>query len=438
MPKQSDVLSKFKFDSLKDTYEVKIREKCTTGIDRINRDSFELRLEEYLSVIERKVADGSYTFTPYKQKLISKGPNKYPRVISIPTIRDKITLKTMQEILSSRFNEQISRELIHVTIQRVKDAISSCQYDYFLKFDIKDFYPSIDHRLLLRKVRKELKNRRVNVLVSAAIKTPTMSLSSDKKANNKGVPQGLSISNILADIYLIDLDKSHGVAEDYQYFRYVDDILLLCKKERAVQIESTIVRDFKEVKLKINTDKTTKGSLKESFAFLGYEWNGYKFTVRPSSKFKLENSLLKTFTEYKYSRLDIPSFLWRLNLRITGCKYNDKKYGWLFFFSQIDDFSLLYHFDHLISKWLEQYEINIDRNLIKRYVRVYHEIRLNLNGTKYIPDFDNQTTEQKRVILQKYFDIKSKGLSDHDVEQLYRKRISWVVRDLDKDVQGFS
>lgn len=437
MPKGS-LMDAFNSNSLENVYLTRIRDKCTTGVDRINRDAFESRISEHLLTIERKVKNGSYRFTPFKQKLISKGPSKFPRVISIPTIRDKLTLKVAKDILSMHFDDWLSNELIHVTIQRVKNAIAGGGYDSFLKFDIKDFYPSISHKILLSKVRKNLKNRRVVSLISKAVKTPTTPLSDNGESSKKGVPQGLSISNVLAEIYLIDLDKKHGTNERYSYFRYVDDILILCRGDEVEFIKEQLTSDFRDIKLKFNSEKTTSGSINEKFSFLGYQWNGKMFSVRPTSRYKLENSLLKIITENKYSRLGASEFLWKLNLRITGCKYKGHKYGWMFFFSQIDDKRLLNHLDHLVRKWIDSGKSGIDYNSVKKFVRVFHEIRLNLTQTKYIPDFDHQTLEQKREVLQKYFEINSAKLTDERVEELYHQKILGVVRDLERDVQGIS
>lgn len=434
MSKSSSITDRFNQEVLRDIYVNHIREKCSSGVDRISRDTFEKQLDEHLSVIERKIKNGSYMYSNYKQILISKGPYKYPRVISIPTIRDKITLKIIKDLLSESFSSHLSNELIHVTIQRIKNVINNGRHDTFLKFDIQNFYPSINHRLLLRKVKTGVTSRSVVSLIRKAIKTPT-GVKSDR--TSKGVPQGLSISNVLADVYMIELDKKYSSASDFFYFRYVDDILILCKNADLERIKLEIGQDFNHMKLALNKEKTTFGSIQQPFSFLGYEWNGQVFTVRRESRYKLETSLLKLFTEYKYSRLNIHECIWRLNLRITGCRYKGKKYGWVFFFSQVDDHQFMFRLDSLVQKWCRSYGIN-DTTNVKRFIRVYKEITLNLSNTKYIPDFDNQTIEEKKRILRRYFGVMTNKYNDYEIEVIYHRHISKVVRDLERDVQGIS
>ncbi|MGC5324246.1 hypothetical protein [Brevibacillus sp. SYSU BS000544] len=105
---------KFKKENINLFYHSKIAHKASIGIDRINRTVFEENINEYLNMVNRKVISGAYKFIPYKEKLISKGRGKNPRVISIPSIRDKITLGILNEILTTAFLNKISNKLTHI------------------------------------------------------------------------------------------------------------------------------------------------------------------------------------------------------------------------------------------------------------------------------------------------------------------------------------
>ena len=54
-----------------------------------------------------------------KEELISKGKNKFPRIISIPTIRDKIVLKIIFNTLYEIFEDELINELIHSKINKI-------------------------------------------------------------------------------------------------------------------------------------------------------------------------------------------------------------------------------------------------------------------------------------------------------------------------------
>lgn len=74
-------------------YKEKIKDSGAIGIDRVRPSKLDLTIKNEIKFISKKVHSGTYKFTAYKEKLISKGANSNPRQISIPTARDRITLR---------------------------------------------------------------------------------------------------------------------------------------------------------------------------------------------------------------------------------------------------------------------------------------------------------------------------------------------------------
>lgn len=230
--------------ALQQIYEEKIALSFAIGLDGTDQRAFRQNLEREIRIILRKVANRSYQFTPYKQKLISKGPNSFPRVISIPTIRDRLTLRVVNDILSGVYAEAHTRRP-HTYIKKIRERLRDATDDMaFTRVDIADFYPNIDHKILLAKLRRKIRKAELVRLIRTAISTPTES----HKSANKGVPQGLRISNILASIYLHQLDAKMN--EKYTYFRYVDDILVICKDVEAENVYEDIRVAIRKLKLK--------------------------------------------------------------------------------------------------------------------------------------------------------------------------------------------
>jgi len=439
-----DFTDKFKKENLESVYFLKIKYGSGVGIDRVNRLSFESRLAEYVETIERKTQNGTYKFTPYKEKLIVKGANSLPRTVSIPTIRDKVTLKVLSELITDSFKNDVSTKLVQTIIADLKTSIDSNNYDYFLRFDIKNFFPTINHEILIRKLKKRIRKTEVITLIRKAIETPTVPMAQARviKTNTLGVPQGLSISNILANIYLSKLDSLHNQATSYKYYRYVDDLLIICEEKDAPDIKKTVIKEIQKglsLTMNYSADKTNEGKLIEGFTFLGYSKNPKGFTVRDSSIKKLEESIMGLFTEYKYSKWkNVNLLLWKLDLRITGCKLDGKKYGWLFFFSQINDLDLLFYLDWFVLKASLRFE---PKDLLftqrpKKFIRTYHEIVKNLSNTNYIPDYGEYTLEMKEHLLKNIF--KFDVLTEKEITETFHKVISSSIKDLEKDIQSIS
>lgn len=172
---------------------------------------------------------------------------------------------------------------------------------------------------------------------------------SEKTGRFAGVPQGSPISAVLSNIYLIDFDNmmyEKACAEGFFYRRYSDDILIVCDIDQAEAIRQftidTIMQDYwlainaKKVeitkfqsnslgKLRAFSDKklqqddypmvdsSNEHKYYSELQYLGFEFNGQRTIVRPSSLSryfrKMTSRIVKT-TSMAYSGKIRSSKVW--------------------------------------------------------------------------------------------------------------------------------
>lgn len=436
----------YQIDKIKEVYKEKLINKCSPGLDRVNRRIFEEQFDDNVTIINRKVLNGTYKFTSYKQKIISKGAGKEPRVISIPTIRDKITLIILKNIIVKTFGNEVTYSVIHRKISDIVNSIKQYNFDCFFKIDLSKYYDSIDQNLLLKRLKSRIKKKDVLNLIEKAIKTPTVEENyskGSKKLNEKGIPQGLSISNPLASLYLSKFDKKHEKKNNYKYFRFVDDILILCCKKDLVRVKTGIECELEQQYfLKINQEKEDSGEIANNeISYLGYLISHNNISVRPSSVRKLELSIEKLFKEYAvYRKYNLNLFVWKLNIKITGLIKDGIKMGWVFFFSQITNEKVFFHLDWLVKKYIKRFKLENDLKGIKlkRYVRTYKEIRNNLHGTTYIPNLDKYSLDDQRDFIKDVLGIDTSTYSDIDIMEIFEKEAYKFAKELERDLQHFS
>lgn len=383
----------------------------TVGIDGTSKQKFDEILDEELSLIQRKIENNTYDFSFYKQKLIVKSMNK-TREISIPTLRDKLVIKYLDFYIRDKF-EEVTKNILTAQqiIKEVKN--SKPKYDSFIKLDIQNFFPSINHEILLNKISKKIDDEKILNLIKKVITQSTVDVKTPFKQrikyNNKvGVPQGLSISGLLSEIYLFDLVQKYSNKNNLKFFRYVDDVLIFCNKSDIEEITKDLKIDFEDLKLTIhdfepNSNKSSYGSINESIEFLGYKFQDELISVRETSIQKMYSNISKIFTLYKnkkYSSKD--EFITRLNLKITGCVIDGKKYGWISFFSLINDYTLLFTLDKFVEKSCRKFNINYEE--IKKFSRAIYEIKdPNTNYLTY--DLSNLRVQNIELIYDFYDDI---------------------------------
>ncbi len=176
---------------------------------------------------------------------------------------------------------------------------------YVLKCDIKKYFYSVDHELILQKVSRFIKDPEVYSLLKNIIDSTDNSyvnesikkvvnkeikrieglniLDKDKKIaelkaiplymKKKGLPIGNMTSQLLAIYFLNDLD--HYIKEKLYckyYVRYMDDFVIFDpNKEHLKELKLKIEEKLKEFKLELNK-KTNIYDLKHGFGFLGYHF----------------------------------------------------------------------------------------------------------------------------------------------------------------------
>jgi RNA-directed DNA polymerase len=429
---------------LRDIFFDKIRYQSATGVDKVRPESFEKNIDSEIDFIVRKVENDDFKFHPYKELLISKGRGKIPRVISVPSVRDKLLLSYMNSELADCL--KVETHDVYFAVKKIVESLKK-RFHYFAKLDIVGFYDNIDHDLLLGKM-KDCCPSRIHSLVELAIKNETIELNKKKTGirNIKGVPQGIPISNLIANYFLKDLDDHFKKEEDVFYLRYVDDIILLAKTKDALLSSLEVAKGkIEENKLELNVEKEIVGHVEEGFDFLGYNFKEFKedinISVRRTSSQKMYLSVLQTINTFKFMKEKgrsprLEKLLWDLNIKITGAIIDNKRYGWLFFFSQMDeDDELLYKLDAFVLKELKKRGLTSVQP--KKFVRAHKEIRKNGQNTGYIPNFDNYSFDQISKFLRETMRLSDEQLllmSPTDKKVAFRKYIFSTVKKLEKDL----
>ncbi|MEE3423770.1 MAG: reverse transcriptase domain-containing protein [Succinimonas sp.] len=345
------------------------RNKNTPGLDFVSSRAFIASLKNEIAVIQRKTANNTFLFTSYHLNLVSKGPDKLPRKICIPTIRDRVVIALISAYLKEAFPKETRRPLANVVVNRVLKQRNS--YQRFFKLDIKTFFASIDHELLFRKLRSRIHDETVLSLLLGIVNTKsfdpeTRKTDDSRSQDHRGIPEGLSCSGLLADIFLSDVDAKYSGMTDIAFFRYVDDILVFTDKESFDSIKKAVTDDINALSLNINEDKNESGDISETFQYLGYVFNGPEITVRKSSELKHEEALERMFRKYaallKSPDLSLAEkaslefeFKNKISMLCAGVKVDEKQLGWLSYYRRINDTRLLHRLDWLVGHFQKRF-----------------------------------------------------------------------------------
>ncbi len=422
---------------LAELFRLKIARSQATGKDGTRIGRFSEKLGDETQLIERKVLSDTYNFTTFKERLILRGAYREPRQISIPTVRDRLTLRALCQVLHTYVPKSVGPSP-HSLVREVVTAIKEdYQRHSFVRIDVKNFFPTILHHRLENELGHHGIDAKIRQLCLNAIKTPTGEKS---HPNERGVPQGLSISGALASTFMLRFDLLHRKRIRH-FFRYVDDILIICPTSQAKSelnfVSSSLSRRGLKAHALGTEGKTEIRQVSEGIDFLGYHISIGKVSVRESSFRRMFKNLLKVITDYRYRR-DADRTLFRLNLKISGCQVDSKRRGWMMYFSQTEDLNQLQFLDRFVKQQLMRVGFPADRIAqTKTFIKSYHEIKYNLAASSYIPNFDVFTHDEKVAAIASLTDHTSAEViawSIENIEAEFNRLISKEIQGLERDV----
>ncbi len=150
--------SYFKTDYLENLFDKHVSQKLTRGLDGVSVPAFQEKKRTYIETLAQKIDSDDFVFSPYLEKLKARGRDKEPRVISIPTVRDRVVLLALKNFLHMIFPECIQRRLPNEYVRDVKKYyLDTNKADLcFYKSDIKSFYDTIDQNILIEKIEERV------------------------------------------------------------------------------------------------------------------------------------------------------------------------------------------------------------------------------------------------------------------------------------------
>jgi len=255
--------------------------KGAAGVDEETLADVEAEgVEGFLGKLEADLRDGKYRAKAVLRRYIPKADGK-KRPLGIPAVRDRVVQMAAKLVLEPVFEADFRPCSYGFRPKRsATDALEALRklgaagYDHVLDADIKDYFGSIDHELLMKRVERRVSDRRVLKLLRQWLRCGVVE-DGRETVLVSGTPQGGVISPLLSNIYLHFLDTvwEDRCAHLGTLVRYADDFVVMCRtKADCEEAERRVRIVLAKLKLELHPEKTRTVDLswgKEGFDFLG-------------------------------------------------------------------------------------------------------------------------------------------------------------------------
>lgn len=259
--------------------------------------------ERYTQEIYDMLVNKTFTTAKYKTKLIYE-PKK--RVIyKLPYFPDRIVHHAIMNVIQPIWDNVFIYDLysaipgkgLHAGVLRLRQFLKDKENTkYCLKFDIKNFYPSVNHDILFNLVKRKIKCKDTLWLLEDVIRSP---------GSDKNLPIGNYLSQYFGNIYLNWFD--HWLKEEKgmkYYIRYCDDGIILHKSKEVLNGLLKEIEEYvkKNLKLELNPKTQIFPVDIRGIDFLGYRSFRNYTLLRKSSvtRFKLKIR----FIEHNHKELE--------------------------------------------------------------------------------------------------------------------------------------
>lgn len=269
-------------------YQLVKRNGKAAGVDGQSLDDFAMDLENNLYKIWNRMASGSYFPPPVRRVEIPKSGGG-SRPLGIPTVADRVAQMVVKQVLEPQLEPIFDQDSYgYRPGKSAQQAVESCRkrcwkYDWVVDLDIKGFFDSIDHALLMRAVQVHTSECWVLLYLRRWLEAPVELPDGTLQERASGTPQGGVISPLLANLYLhyaFDAWMRRNFPH-VPFERYADDVICHCRsRAEAQRLMEAMQERFASCGLTLHPEKTQVVYCKDSsrrgqfpqiqFTFLGY------------------------------------------------------------------------------------------------------------------------------------------------------------------------
>ncbi|SDU79568.1 group II intron reverse transcriptase/maturase [Pseudomonas sihuiensis] len=273
--------------------------KGAAGVDGLSIEQTAERLLTEWAGIRAQLLSGLYRPSPVRRVMIAK-PDGSQRELGIPTVTDRLIQQALLQVLQPLLDPGFSEHSYGFRPgRRAHDAVLAAQAyvqsgrRIVVDVDLEKFFDRVNHDILIERLRKRVPDQGVLRLIRAYLNSGILD-GGLVMQRHEGTPQGGSLSPLLANVLLDEVDKELE-RRGHCFVRYADDCNVYVHSRRAGErVMALLRRLYARLRLRINEAKSRVSSV-----FAGRKFLGYSFWVAPKGVIKrtVAKKALETFKQ---------------------------------------------------------------------------------------------------------------------------------------------
>lgn len=291
-----------------DNIRLAIKNACKHKLNRKRFRELHDNPDKYIEWIRKQAIN--YKNDHHTPVIIYDGIQRKKRTIIVPTFREQIVhhmvVNILKPIIMKSMYEHsygsIPDRGATLGAKRIRRWLKDSKGTrYCLKMDIKKYFDSVPHEIVIRKLAEQIHDQRfLNILLEIV------------SVNGKGLPLGFYTSQWLANWYLTGLD--HYIKEVLKapyYIRYMDDMIIFGSNKRKLHKMRQAIADYlkKYLGLELKGNYQVFPIKSRALDFMGFRFYRYRTTLRRTILYKACRKAKRLFKKDKPTIYDIKQFM---------------------------------------------------------------------------------------------------------------------------------
>lgn len=218
-------------------------------------------------------------------------------------VEQLLALKVVEKNLKSAFDIRTTNR--HEVVQATAALLNNKVPKTLFRGDVRSFFENVPHDKLLEVVRSNKRLSRITVgYVERFLGDTSMHM-----GEQKGLPRGISLSSILAEVYMKGIDDQLQAIDSVMYYaRFVDDFILIRSDPKHSvnrgELRRVVARCLSKLGLELNASKSRELSTADAASFRRFQLLGYSIRLEmKNGEVEIDMSQAR-FAEFK-RRIDL-------------------------------------------------------------------------------------------------------------------------------------
>jgi group II intron reverse transcriptase/maturase len=165
----------YNMSNMRKAFHAVKKNRGAAGVDNVTISDYKRELDSNLEALQQKLVNQTYISKPVRRTYIDKQDGG-KRPLGIPTVEDRLVQQALRQVIEPIFEDKFfdcsygfrPNRNCHQAIEEVSKNLKR-KYRYVIDADLKSYFDTIDHEILLNEIGIEIGDNKILSLIAKTL-----------------------------------------------------------------------------------------------------------------------------------------------------------------------------------------------------------------------------------------------------------------------------